>query len=71
VGQKVIFTNLGSSTPGSYKKSVCDINIVTNEDVTTNEFTRTISGGTATYTVVTAGDYIFTIVTSGASVQIQ
>jgi hypothetical protein len=71
VGQKVVFTNIGSTTPGSFKKSECNINLSTDTNTTTGELTKSNSSGTTTFTVVTAGDYLFTITSTGVSVQIQ
>jgi hypothetical protein len=45
--------------------------ILEDTNTTTGELTKSNSSGTTTFTVVTAGDYLFTITSTGVSVQIQ
>ncbi len=70
-GQKVVFTNIGTSTPGVFRKSECNINLSTDSNAGASNITSANAGGTTTFTVVTAGDYIFTVSVTGTSVQIQ
>jgi hypothetical protein len=70
-GQKVVFTNIGTFTPGVFRKSECNINFSTDSNAGVSNITSANAGGTTTFTVVTAGDYIFTVGVTGASVQIQ
>ncbi len=75
VGQTVEFIGINSGgSVSAYKKSDCNINVQSDTIAPTSQLTSaaTPTANDKTYTVVTAGDYVFYVaVTSGATPKVQ